>query len=145
MTSKGWSNETIKSMTELDEDVIVDFFAPVQEDQNAQSVVTVSSKVGENIRSAQGSKSIDYFAAVEENRKEQLITEVEGITKTVHSADDVIRDLRDTTKKLQSVQDLTEKETDRIEHLLRCLQYEVSNINCRKRKASKNFLGFSRG
>ena len=140
MASKGWSNETIKSMKELDEDdVNVDFFAPVQEDRNAQSVVTVSSKVSGNIREA-----VDYFAAVEETRKEQPVAEVEGITKTVTSAEDVIRDFRDTSKTLQSVQGLTEKETDRIEHLLRCLQYEVSNTNCRKRRASKNSLGFSR-
>ena len=101
----------------------------------------VASK-SETVKSAkvlEGSENINFYAAAQENR----IVEVEGMTKTFSSEDDVIRDLRATTKRLQSFQHLTEKETDRIEHLLRCLQYEVGKKSRRKRSASTNFFRFS--
>jgi len=62
----------------------------------------------------------------------------------VISADDVMKDLRKTIKKLQSLDELTLKEKERVDHLLNSLQYEATAKYKRNDAASKNFLGFSK-
>lgn len=85
----------------------------------------------------------DVFKPVQGNKVECLL--LRSVEKEcLISPDDVIKDLRKIIKVLQAVPALTLKEKERIEHLLRSLQYDVTkkyNIN---EITAKNFLGFSR-